>query len=139
MNTTKDYFKQWGISHYLARSGLHVVIFVMIWQTLLALLPLPLRTKNLFLILLIICYALLSWSSVSFERALLMFLLYRIACLLGYASHYIHVITLTTLRTYPQSIASLFFDFQLSFGLPLPLHGLLQGTSPQKSTQTVNP
>ena len=36
MDTTKEHFKTWGISHYLARSGLHVVLFIMLWQWLLS-------------------------------------------------------------------------------------------------------
>jgi len=122
MQTTKDIFKTWGISHYLARSGLHVVLFIMIWAGLLALLPLAYRYQLLLLMLIILLYALLSWSSVSFERAVLMFLLSKSAGIFGYATHYIHVITLATLIVLLLNPLQLFFlDFQLSFGFTFAL------------------
>ncbi len=122
MDTTKEPFKIWGTSHYLARSGLHLVIFVIVWHFLLSLLPLTYLFKQLFLLLLILVYALLSWSSVSFERALLMVLIYKCCLLAKSPSHYIHLIVLVTLLVLIMNPLQLFFlDFQLSFGLTFAL------------------
>lgn len=122
MDKTKDCFKSWGISHYLARSGLHLVLFIMLWHFLLSLFPFSYRCKQLLLLALILFYALLSWNSISFERAVLMFILSRGTNLFGYANHYIHVITLATLFVLILNPFQLFFlDFQLSFGFTFAL------------------
>ena len=122
MDTTKEPFKIWGTSHYLARSGLHLVIFVIIWHFILSLLPLSYILKQLFLIMLILAYALLSWSSVSFERALLMVLIYKWCLLARSPSHYVHLVVLVTALVLCINPLQFFFlDFQLSFGLTFAL------------------
>lgn len=122
LETTKQDFKLWGISHYLARSGLHVVIFICIWQFLFALLPIRRCYAHGIMIFIVALYSVLSWSSVSFERALLMFLLSHLVIWLGYASHHIHIISLATLLILIHNPFHLFFlDFQLSFGYTLAL------------------
>jgi ComEC/Rec2-related protein len=122
MDSTKEPFKVWGTSHYLARSGLHLVIFVIIWHFILAMLPLSYIFKELFLLFLIATYALLSWSSVSFERALLMVVIYKLCTIFGSACHYIHLIILVTGLVLCYNPYQLFFlDFQLSFGLTFAL------------------
>lgn len=122
MDTTKEPFKIWGTSHYLARSGLHLVIFVIIWHFILGLLPLSYLLKQLFLLLLIFTYALLSWSSVSFERALLMVIIYKLCTISGSACHYVHLIIFVTALVLCNNPYQLFFlDFQLSFGLTFAL------------------
>ncbi len=122
MDSTKEPFKIWGTSHYLARSGLHLVIFVIVWHFMLSLLPLSYIFKQLFLIMLILTYALLSWSSVSFERALLMVLIYKWCLLARAPSHYVHLVVLVTALVLVVNPLQLFFlDFQLSFGLTFAL------------------
>lgn len=122
MDTKKESFKIWGTSHYLARSGLHLVIFVIIWHFILSLLPLSYRIKQIFLVTLILLYALLSWSSVSFERALLMVIIYKFCLLTNTPSHYVHLIVLVTFGVLLINPLQLFFlDFQLSFGLTFAL------------------
>ena len=122
MDSTKEPFKIWGTSHYLARSGLHLVIFVIVWHFILSLMPLSYMIKQLFLIILIITYALLSWSSISFERALLMVLIYKWCLLTRSPSHYIHLVALVTALVLCVNPFQLFFlDFQLSFGLTFAL------------------
>ena len=119
---SKDQFKIWGISHYLARSGLHLVIFIMIWHLILCLFPIPFRWKQSILIALALIYALLSWSSVSFIRALTVFMLYKIATIFEIQMHIVHSITLACLFTLLYNPAHLFFlDFQLSFALTFAL------------------
>jgi predicted membrane metal-binding protein len=122
MDSTKEPFKIWGTSHYLARSGLHLVIFVIVWHFILSLLPLSYLFKQLFLIMLILTYAVLSWSSVSFERALLMVLIYKWCLLARSPSHYVHLVVLVTALVLCINPLQLFFlDFQLSFGLTFAL------------------
>lgn len=122
MENTKESFKAWGISHYLARSGLHLVIFVLIWHFILGLIPISYFAKQCFIIFLILIYATLSWSSVSFERALLMFLLYKFCLAHKAPIYYIHLITLATLIILLFNPLELFFlDFQLSFGITFAL------------------
>ncbi len=122
MEAKKESFKIWGTSHYLARSGLHLVIFVIIWHFILSLLPISYRVKQIFLLFLILLYALLSWSSVSFERALLMVIIYKLCLLTNTPSHYVHLIVLVTFGVLLVNPLQLFFlDFQLSFGLTFAL------------------
>jgi len=111
-------FAVWGISHHLARSGLHLVIFVILWHVLLRMVPMPNRYRHLIIILLAMVYYLLSWPSLSFNRACLAFLLYKICTFQQIkidAMHTIAWVTLFFLITTPAHLLCL--DFQLSFGL----------------------
>lgn len=122
MDYAKEPFKNWGISHYLARSGLHLVIFGLVWHFILGFLPLIFFWKQLFLLLLVTCYAFLSWSSVSFNRALIMFLIAKFCLLNKTRLHYVHLICLATSMVLICNPLQLFYlDFQLSFGLTFAL------------------
>lgn len=66
-------FQNWGIVHYLARSGLHVALLVSLWRYVIFILPLPFAIKELILLLCIIFYSFISWGSISFLRAFCMF------------------------------------------------------------------
>jgi hypothetical protein len=50
VNQNAELFKRWGISHFLARSGLHLVIFITLWQAILRFLPIPFLCKEFLLI-----------------------------------------------------------------------------------------
>ncbi len=116
------FFKTWGISHHLARSGLHLVILIMVLQLFLGLVPLGYFFKQLFLTLIISMYAFLSWSSISFVRALITFLLYTTCNILQLPIHFIHIVSLVTCVVLMTNPSQLFFlDFQLSFGLTFAL------------------
>lgn len=122
MDHAKEPFKYWGTSHYLARSGLHLVIFGIIWHFILGFLPLLFFWKQTFLMLLIACYSLLSWSSVSFNRALIMFFIAKFCLLTQNRLHYVHLIILATCLVLLLNPLQLFYlDFQLSFGLTFAL------------------
>ncbi len=108
----------WGIVHYLARSGLHVVLIIWAWTLLLGLLPIHFYVKQVILLMLIGLFHLLTWPSISFMRALITFLLYKINILSGRNSQPLHILSLTTLIILIHNPLQLFFlDFQLSFGL----------------------
>jgi ComEC/Rec2-related protein len=118
----RDTFATWGLSHYLARSGLHMVMIIAMWSLLLQGLPLPCNAKHTILLLLGIIYAILSWPSVSFNRAFLTFLLYKTCTLLRIPSNLLHLLTVVCLITLICNPMQLFFlDFQLSFGLTFAL------------------
>jgi competence protein ComEC len=120
--TTRDHFTTWGVTHYLARSGLHMVIFVGIWQLLLSIIPLPWLFKELALLLFGITYCFLSWSSISFIRAFCTFVLYKGCMLLHKPIQLLQLLTLVCLAVLLTNPIQLFFlDFQLSFGLTFAL------------------
>lgn len=122
LNDLKQQHKQWGTSHYLARSGLHMTIFIMGWQALLKLFPLASALQYLIVSLLALLYAILSWQSISFFRALLIFLLAQIAMTLQRKTNtFLQVILASFLVLINNPFHLSFLDFQLSFGLTLAL------------------
>lgn len=111
-------FQNWGIVHYLARSGLHVALLLTFWRYAILVLPLPFVAKEIFLLLFIIVYSLISWSSISFIRALCMFALHWYCRINLRASHpfYILVVAFAIIVFFcPYEIYAL--DFQLTFAL----------------------
>lgn len=111
-------FQQWGLSHYLARSGLHLTIFALIWHVIFRLLPLAFRLKQFFLFILSLIYFLFSWSSISFLRAFYSFFLCTLCNMLFMRTYFLHILTLVTLFVLFFNPIQLFFlDFQLSFSL----------------------
>jgi len=119
---TRQQFTMWGITHYLARSGLHLVIFVLCWHLILGLFPLHFSHKQTFLVFLCTIYFILSWSSISFIRAFATFILYKLCILLRVQADFLHLLTLVCFFVLLTNPTQLFFlDFQLSFGLTLAL------------------
>ena len=111
-------FLNWGISHYLARSGLHVALFILIINYIVSLCMIGYTVRYIFLGCIITGYTLLSWTSISFIRALTTFLLCLYAILENIPLHTFYVFCLTYFLIvffYPFQIFSL--DFQLSFAL----------------------
>lgn len=115
---TKDLFKIWGILHFLARSGLHLVIFIVMWEFLLKFIPLPFMIKQIILIIISSLYCILSWPSLPFIRALSTFLLYKVGPWTnsrGSSLYLLALVACVILLLNPVQL--LFLDFQLSFGL----------------------
>jgi ComEC/Rec2-related protein len=111
-------FAWWGISHHLARSGLHLVLFLMLLRTTLCLIPGRYEYKTILLMVLATMYGILSWSSISFLRAYCGCVAYCMYDLLWIPTSALHVVCLVTLAVLIYQPAQLFFlDFQLSFGL----------------------
>lgn len=122
-----EQFKTWGIMHHLARSGLHLIVFILVWQTILNVIPLTFAYKQLFLIVLSIVYFILSWPSTSFNRAFGTFILYKTYPLFNIQANFLHVLTIICFLTLALNPIQLFFlDFQLSFGLAFALAWLHQ-------------
>lgn len=134
IHTVQKQFKQWGILHYLARSGLHLVIVLSLYELLFRLLPVPFVMKHLILLLLNIMYFLLSWSSISFIRAFLIFVFYKLFSLFYVPVHFLHILYLTCIIILLINPLQLFFlDFQLSFGFTFALGWLNQYKVDQKA------
>lgn len=114
----KELFCNWGIVHFLARSGLHMVIFILFLQLILQWIPIPFLIKQLMLICLSLIYTILSWQSISFARAFCSFLWYKTSHICGLQTDVIHIITvLSCLFIICNPMLIFFLDFQLSFGL----------------------
>jgi predicted membrane metal-binding protein len=112
----REFFGYWGLSHYLARSGLHIVLFIIMWTYLLCLVPLHLFFKRLLLIIMCVMYDLVSWTSIPFARAYYAFLLMKLGELLGLHINYLHILTIICLCMLLFNPLLLFFlDFQLTF------------------------
>ena len=117
-----EQFKHWGIFHFLARSGLHLALFVIMWQAIFRYIPIPLILKTITIIALSVIYALFSWSSIPFTRSLLLFLFNK-SCLITKVSYnLLHYLTLTCFCFLLYCPLYLFFlDFQLTFGITFTL------------------
>lgn len=112
----KNNFGTWGIAHYLARSGLHLLLFIIMWRFLCNYLPFSFIIKHYILLLLIFCYSFLSWPTVSFFRALALYIVYAFTQIKKYTISPLHGIlaTYTIFLLYnPNFLFTL--DFQLSF------------------------
>ena len=118
----KNSFKLWGLSHYLARSGLHLIIVILLLEILCSLLPIPFFIKQLILLCFGIGYSCLTWISVSFSRALSSFVLYKICLISNLSVSFLNILCLVSLITLLCNPILLFFlDFQLSFGITFAL------------------
>lgn len=115
-------FNYWGLAHYLARSGLHIVLFIVIWTFFLTLVPMHIRFKNIILLVICLLYDILSWTSISFARAFYVFLFMKTGSLCSQQSNFLHLLTLVCFSILLFNPLQLFFlDFQLSFLLTFTL------------------
>lgn len=118
----KNDFNIWGISHYLARSGLHIVIFILIWQILFSFLPLNIKFRNILLSLIVITYLSLSWETISILRAFYVFIFFQISKLTNRRANFIQILSLVCFILLLINPIQLFFlDFQLTFFLTFAL------------------
>ncbi len=118
----KKHCSFWGIVHYLARSGLHVVLILSAWDFLLRSLAINFFIKQIILLLLILIYHVLTVTSISFLRALITFILYKLCIVQSLSYKTLHILSLTTYAVLLYNPLQLFFlDFQLSFGLTFAL------------------
>lgn len=118
----RNMFSYWGLSHYLARAGLHIILFILVWEFFFHFLPIYVLFKRLMLIMMCVTYGLLSWYSIPFGRALISFLLAEAGAFLGHRPTFFHTLTLLCCLVLLLSPLQLFFlDFQLTFGLTFAL------------------
>jgi competence protein ComEC len=122
MNDLRETFNYWGISHHLARAGLHISLFILIWKFFLNLLPLTIYLKQILLLLICLIYQQLSWTSIPFVRAFYIFVFYEVGKLLNQQTNFLHLLTfLCLILLLFNPIQLLFLDFQLSFALTFAL------------------
>ena len=118
LDKVKNNFQVWGLIHYLARSGLHLVLIAAVWQTLCNLIQVPILISNLIILFFMFIFTFLSWTALPFIRALIMLTVYKTCNLLEVQINLLHILNLSCIITLLFSPISLFFlDFQLSFAL----------------------
>lgn len=116
----KKLFAYWGISHHLARSGLHLIILIGLLLFLLSFIPCSSFKKQWVIIILLLFYYATTYSSVAFMRAFYMYLFYTACKQFHIPSNSIHILLITTLLVLMTNPHHLFFlDFQLSFSITL--------------------
>lgn len=130
----KTSFKNWGLSHILARSGLHLLIFIIAISSLISLLVSSFYLQQFVQLFLLFAYYVLSWPSTSFNRAFIFILLWQVCNILQIQKNGINLLNLVaaiTLLTNPLLI--FFLDFQLSFLFAYALAFLVESNQPFKS------
>lgn len=117
-HTLRKVFNLWGLAHFLARAGLHIMLFIWIWQLFLGLLPLPGVVKRGVLFFVCGVYALFSWISIPFFRAYVVFVLGRCATMVDQQINFLHLLTVSCLFVLLFNPMYIFFlDFQLTYAL----------------------
>lgn len=130
----KELFQYWGISHHLARSGLHLVILIGILLFLLSCVPCSAFKKQWAIVAMLCLYYLMTYPSVAFMRAFYMYLLYTLCKQLYIPSSPTHILLITTLLILIANPHHLFFlDFQLSFGITFLILWFCQVTQNSKT------
>lgn len=116
----KKIFQCWGISHHLARSGLHLVILISLLSWLFSLIPCSSSKKQLCMLTILFVYYATTYSSIAFMRAFYMYIFYTFCKQLELPSNSVHILLITSLLILSCNPHHLFFlDFQLSFGITL--------------------
>lgn len=114
----KYYWNILGISHYLARSGIHIMLLLIIWSYVIFMIPISYVCKQILLILISVLFYALSWPSISFTRAIIGSCFFIFCKLRRIAIAPIHVICIICLLDLLANPFNLFLlEFQLSFGL----------------------
>lgn len=131
---TKKLFQYWGISHHLARSGLHLVILISLLSLLFSLIPCSASNKQLLILSLLVIYYLTTYSSVAFMRAFYMYIFYVVCKQFYLPSNSVHILLVTALLILSLNPHHIFFlDFQLSFSITLLILWFCQKTQIAKT------
>lgn len=130
----KELFQYWGISHHLARSGLHLIILISLLLFLLSFIPYSSFRKQWFIVIILCLYYMMTYPSVAFMRAFFMYLFYTLCKQLYLPSNPTHILLITTLLILASNPHHLFFlDFQLSFSITLLILWFCQTTQNTKT------
>ncbi|MFA6535287.1 MAG: ComEC/Rec2 family competence protein [Candidatus Babeliales bacterium] len=122
IDSMRNTFNYWGLSHYLARSGLHIVLFILIWTIFLQLIPISIRFKRSLLIIICVTYKIFSWTSLPFTRAFYAFILTEIGKIFNFQTDFLHLLSIVCMTILLFNPMQLFFlDFQLTFALTFAL------------------
>jgi competence protein ComEC len=96
----KNIFLIWGISHYLARSGLHIQICMSFIISFFLFLGFSYTNSALIQLIILILFYFFTFPSISFFRALIMFFLFLICKLIKLPTTTLHIVSLTTIITF---------------------------------------
>ncbi len=130
----KELFQYWGISHHLARSGLHLIILIGLLLSLLSYIPCSAFKKQWAVVTILCFYYVMTYPSVAFMRAFYMYLFYTLCKQLYVPNNPIHILLITTLLILTTNPHHLFFlDFQLSFSITLLILWFCQITQNSKT------
>jgi len=111
-------FSYWGLNHYLARAGLHLLILLLILNYLLSFIFFGFTTKTLINTGFACGYYILTWNNIPFIRALLVFLGCQSAHIFKIPVRSIHILNLVLLGYVLLNPLDIFFlDFQLTFAI----------------------
>lgn len=109
-------FKEWGISHFLARSGLHLNFLITLAGTLLIYIPIAWNLKQLIILLIIFCYCILTWTTIPIARTFLIFFFIKLFLTMKYQYDPFNIICFVWMIFLVANPFYLFFlDFQLTF------------------------
>jgi len=118
--STTDYFKNWGISHMTARSGMHMTIVSLLCYSLMNFFPFSFLYKQIILGIIIVLYGLFSYPTVSFARSFLTTIFMILYHCVYVRSNFLYITFLVYIFQLLYNPLCLFFlDFQLSFLLTL--------------------
>lgn len=108
----------WGAAHHMARSGIHLGVLFGLFMIFFHYINITNWMRYILSATILLLYAYVSISSISFLRALCMIFLHIICKLLKRMPSTLHILTLTTIATLLHNpMQLLFLDFQLSFGI----------------------
>lgn len=111
-------FSPWGLNHYLARAGLHLLILFFILNILTSLIISRFFTKIFVNTGISVCYYALSYTNTPFMRALLVFLSYQCCHIFKTQIQTLHILNLILLGYLLLKPIDIFFlDFQLTFAI----------------------
>jgi hypothetical protein len=128
----KNLFLLWGISHYLARSGLHIQIAINCIMSTLLFLGFSYVTSSFLQLLILLFFYFFTFPSLSFLRALLMFLFIVMCRFLRIPTTSLHTLSATSLLIfYLYPFAFLQLGTQLTFFITMIL-ALIQYMRPKR-------
>jgi competence protein ComEC len=111
-------FSWWGLNHYLARAGLHLVILFLILNILITFFTSRFITKTIINLALAIFYCIFTWQNIPFVRAFLVLVGHYTCNILKVPCSILHLLNLVIffyLLLNPQAL--FFLDFQLTFAI----------------------
>jgi hypothetical protein len=114
----RESFSWWGINHYLARAGIHLVVFLLILHFLFTLITRRFITKTMLIMVISIMYGLLSWHNIPFIRAFAVLISAQCCHILKIPINTVHLLNLVVmgyLLYCPMILCTL--DFQLTFAI----------------------
>ncbi len=109
-------FKEWGISHFLARSGLHLNFLIALVSSFLMYIPITWSFKQVIILLIVFCYCTLTWATIPITRTFLMFFFIKLFLIIKYQYDPFNIICFVWMLFLINNPFYLFFlDFQLTF------------------------